>query len=446
MNKFVLKKILLTLKSWDQIKEWDDNEKRYSSQVEQLKKELIKIYATNTKKAIEKNSYQEAYNWLLKKEGINLLNDIVPQKYQELRESVTIDGITYEADDPFTYYNIAAVIEIMQEKGAEIQNRLTEKERFQILTGIIPIEEQSIFTSLKESEIEKLILGILSEIDPSLNWVQKYKRMQQEGKIVDVQDEESEKLEALRQRVKFKKLKPGWKVLIGADEKVLMTKRNGTIKDVASFCHEFGHYIEGESNNKIANNITSEYIAITMELYALKYLQKLGYDEKQLRRLYLDTAYNAISTSQQCKKLLSTMADFSKGKKVNQEEIYEEEKQLQMLMGASLDEEYKQSLLKSDPNFFNTEARIQDHIDNEIGKLIDPKQKYKSEYPYIIGLYLAELTLPKIASSEQFRTQFITWAENSRKINPYKIFKTVSPSRKFINPEEAVPKKKVPKI
>lgn len=241
-----------------------------------------------------------------------------------------------------------------------------------------PIEEKNKqFKELSSSTLDELVIEFLTEIDPSLNWVELYRKLKEEKNIIYEDPNLTEKFYC-------EKTQNG--VLIHAP-------LTGTIEDFGSIIHEFAHYVSfiNEPDEEDIEPSIIEYPPILLEQQALDFLIKKGYSLEDVEILKdkreIWTKYNIMD-------VLSTLyylLDFLNNGEIT---IEGERRKYQPIKETKLDptdlpsdtiEGFKAFCNDPDQGIFN-------FIDYQIAFLIMHPTTVANEYPYIVGKYLATKT------------------------------------------------------
>lgn len=216
------------------------------------------------------------YEWLKNRARYPLLDSLVLEVLNKfINEENEINKV-----DSFFISNILEMRKIIIDYGKKISDNSSNDIKL---------------SKMDRNEVIGIVSDIFSEIDPTFEWLEIYKKVANEHIIY---------MDSLnyQQRMILEKLL-GIDLSMGDnnlgvflnDKKcgyVLLTY-TGTISDVATTVHEITHYISRYKNDwREEEPILREFSAIFFELYALNYLKRMGYDEKELKMINQDRFSN----------------------------------------------------------------------------------------------------------------------------------------------------------
>ena len=210
----------------------------------------------------------------------------------------------------------------------------------------------------------------LTEIDPTLKWLNIYKEAIEKGNIVYT----------------FPELE--WYCTNEYGEIMISAPLSNTLTDFPNLVHEFAHYIANlnvREEDYICNSIR-EYPSLFFEKHAIHFLRKKGYNEQDINRLLdIRNFYTQNNEKTASSALLGIISQQEYGKITKEKKIKQ----------CTLEQTDKiQSIIKKyifgivDP----TEESINAYIDEENEFLLKDKLFFNSSYPYIIATYLITKT------------------------------------------------------
>jgi len=147
--------------------------------------------------------------------------------------------------------------------------------------------EECRLSKLTKDEVIDIVRGVLTEVDPSLEWLKIYNDIFDKRIIYlnELDDNEFKKLNDTLEDYDEDNFENACVKTKKGDHLVLLTYE-GNIGDVISTVHEFMHYIiEIKRDNKEVTNILMEFPSIFYEYYALIYLKRMGYSDKEIKYL-----------------------------------------------------------------------------------------------------------------------------------------------------------------
>ncbi len=243
-----------------------------------------------------------------------------------------------------------------------------------------PIEEKNKqLPKLSSSKLDELIFEFLAEIDPSLNWVELYRKLKEDKKIV---------YEAPDKKFCCKKDENG--VSIHAP-------LTGTIEDFASMIHEFAHAISFSntaSEEDIEPSIV-EYPPILLGQQALNFLIKKGYSADVVDNLKEKRDIWTKCNIMDVYSTLHYLLDFLNNGEITLER---ERRKYQPIREIELDSNCLPSYVDEKIKNFcnNPDQAIFGLIDYQNTFLIMHPTTVADEYPYIVGKYLATKTQKRL--------------------------------------------------
>ena len=229
------------------------------------------------------NDSDVLFNWLKEKAKYLLLDDMMLHMFNGLIKNDEEDNeIKLRYADPFFVSNILELRNIMLKYGKTINEN----------------KEEIKLSKMKDYQVANMVRDILSEVDPSLEWLNIYEEMINENRILYVNlltDKQREILEG-KLGVDLNHEDGNFFIYLKAtNEAYVLLNYTGTIADVATTIHEVIHYISRYKNNfEEEEPILREFCSTFFELYAYNYLEKMGYDKKEISMINKDRTNNVV--------------------------------------------------------------------------------------------------------------------------------------------------------
>ena len=153
-------------------------------------------------------------------------------------------------------------------------------------------------SKLSKDEVIEMVRDVLTEIDPSLEWLEIYNSILND-RIIYVNELSPEKEELLSELTGIDIHSGDTYVRTDNDGDLILLNYEGSINDVVNTIHEFIHYVNRRNcNNQI--NIFCEFPSIFYEYYTLNYLKRNGYSNDEVenvrRNRILDLYYNILDS------------------------------------------------------------------------------------------------------------------------------------------------------
>lgn len=196
---------------------------------------------------------------------------------------------------------------------------ITEEVNFKSREELSICKDEGIVPKITDSEFEKLVIGSLNYIDPTNKLLEKYKQCRKEGRIKEYPYVEGKCSNFFSYRRIESILKGPGEII---DYGINLYKK-GTVEDVISFLHEFGHLYHMMYEIRVERNnaLLAECSSIYYERLGIEYLQTVGYSKEQLMAANKGRLLNDIYISTRC---LPSMFCLSKNRdgKATPYEIY----------------------------------------------------------------------------------------------------------------------------
>ena len=204
--------------------------------------------------------YQEEQDYDMD-DCIKLCNFVVSNDFEELLKaklSFSIDEINNNQDMRRNLRAILKLLAFINKKHLQEAGRIYAMHQKRDIKGIIP--------RISEEDFNRLILEATEYIDPSLELTEKLLKFLRDDKLIF--NYSNEKV------INIFDYKSG---------KIVITPE-GTIEDVITFMHEFGHlwYYDIENDIDNSNSIFAEFPSIYFELKAVEFLKNRGYTEDEV--------------------------------------------------------------------------------------------------------------------------------------------------------------------
>ena len=304
----------------------------------------------------------------------NNLEGLIKEKIKQ-----SIEIIKYNEDIKNNMGPIINILRYMLDKYEEDSNKELEIALQKYIHGIIP--------EISEAEFNMLVSETLYYIEPSLRLNDKFFELLKENKI-----EKYKRDNSIRDRNYFGKRGIG-----STDYRIVITPK-GTIEDVITFMHEFGHlwfYCIGNNKDKDIEHY-DEYPSIYFELKTAELLKQKGYSEDEIDAALLNRRTNNKKNVESLILPLKTAYDnMDKDEEDYDVErmlrFYDERIDLDLFEETDfLDEEIKEKIKNS-----NLKARY-DYLLNRS----NPIESLK----YLLGSYLAEFSINNLNHEEVMDT------------------------------------------
>ena len=235
------------------------------------------------------------------------------------------------------------------------------------------------------------VKNILSEIDPSMEWLGIYNDAITNDRIIYLNTLTETEKDILKKKIgiaTFDGISNSC-FFPNSNECYIMLTYKGDISDIPTTVHEMVHYIARIKNNyKYEKPILREMPSIFFEFYALNYLKRMGYDSNALKVIN-DARFADAKESLED---VSNMTDY-----------------LIMLI--------KNGRITSDGR--------DKACDNCTYDLVTNPYVYFKSYPYVIGNYLAIMGMDKLRYDDMLLSKMKYVTERVSTIDPYDVFKIV---------------------
>ncbi len=144
---------------------------------------------------------------------------------------------------------------------------------------------ESELSKLSKEEVIEIVKEILTEVDPSLEWVELYNDIL-DSNVVYVNELNQEKKDLLCGLLGVDVSSINSHIRSEAGD-FLLLNYNGNTSDVVNTIHEFIHYVN-RRNCKKRIDIFCEFPSIFYEFYALNYLRRKSYSNDEIENIKLD--------------------------------------------------------------------------------------------------------------------------------------------------------------
>lgn len=368
--------------------------------------QIEKIYFKDEKN--ERKSKEELYDWAKEKVRYSILNVLIELACNLLHKE-KINGKIIDNPDLFFANNWEKLINIMLSQGIICTTS----------TDSINIK----LPKLDENQIDRYVLEILSECDPTLEWVNEYNKLKEEKRIIDSNEEKGILAHKLQTKDFDGKFENAYIKSSEGIDYILLT-HDGTLEDIPSTIHEFAHYIseKGRSNQKIPKTF-QEFPSIFYELYSLEFLKKAGYNDvviKSIREKRLQNTMDHVLLNYDMLRYLRMYLEYGE---IKEEEDIKYQKDLQERIKGFFPQLSKYSNFLN--YFLNYKKRAFDSCDDCIRDLILNPWCLYDIYPYIIGTFLAVKSMESLILDENLLHQIKDYTENLAFVDPYEVFKSI---------------------
>ncbi len=217
------------------------------------------------------------FSWMKEKARYPLLDNLMIQVFARFISEETSgpngEMVKNEDYDPFFISNIYEMKRIFDNYKEEIDI----------------VKEKVNLSKLDRRKVTEMVCDILSEIDPTLEWLGIYKDVIDKKLIIyfDLLNKEEKLLFGEMMGIDFSEDDNNSCMFINSQKKAhIFLTYTGTINDVTNTVHEIVHYICRYKNDfEVEVPILKEFSSIFFELYSLEYLKRMGYSELELRTI-----------------------------------------------------------------------------------------------------------------------------------------------------------------
>ncbi len=375
------------------LREYFDNHKIKNSffSSHEIYQAILTLYkSTNQSHPLKNISYHDLNNWLKDQYRYPLLTDLIQSE---------INKLPYLEPNPqnssFIIQKLPSFIDIIVPEITTSLNKVSSSNYSQQIT--IP--------NLTPAQYNNLLKKFLSQIDPSLDWFNFYQQALKNNQIIYVAKDDIATKKQLYNffsfadyNLKFTDLR--WNFTFFHHNKpYLIIEKNHTIQDLWTFIHEFTHFIQYYTCLSISKTL-EEYSATTYELLCLDFLQKLGYDEQALQKISNYRHNNTYQTGLTILQIFNYMDTvLTKGKIAKEEEIANAQRVINFHK-QNLAIEYQKELTQTSP-WLNDATKYSNKIcDDLIITLTINSTLVKENLPYIIGHFLANITITQLQNKK----------------------------------------------
>lgn len=329
---------------------------------------------------LEKNIYQDNHDVLFKWIKDRCRYELLDMMMLQVFNKFVNDDNGLNKTDPFFISNIFEMQKIIYEYG----NQISKDREASIQVELSKMSSNMVIETVKE---------ILTEIDPSLEWLHIYEKAISENKIIYIDLLDDSKRLLLEEMFGVDLKKDDINSCVFLNNKgignILLTY-TGTISDVVVTMHEIVHYISRYKNEwQEEVPILREFSAIFYELYASKYLLRMNYSVEEIRKINHDRITDMAKLLDDANNLIKYLVMLMEHGKI--EEEYDEEK-----------------------NYSKVDKCISDLIDNPY--------LLNDYYPYLIGNYLATKGIKKCENDRLLFSMMKYITDNLVNIDAYDVF------------------------
>lgn len=367
--------------------------------MESVWKKICDMYFDENKNMLDiydDNDRDILFKWMQGKCRYQLLDTLILNMFYKF---VNEENNGLDNRDEFFINNIDMMNEIMKHEYVNINNKIYNND-----INLSAISKNKTIAIVKE---------ILLEIDANGEWLRIYEEALSNNRIIYLNELDSDKEKKLKDKLGLPSLKyvENTCLSIGKSKDwYIFLKYKNDISDVTTTIHEMVHFINKHCNKgEQEEPLLREFPSIFFELYAGKYLVKIGYDESEIERLNsgrLADTYMALNESMGFVYYLKMLIDNGK---IN---------------------EYL------DKNYSYLGNNYHKNCDNCIKDLVINPYAFFEIYPYIIGNYLANKAIKNIDNDNQLLTMVKYITENLSRINVGDVFRIIVPEIEIIDDNE----------
>lgn len=361
----------------------------------------------------QKVTEEELINWLKEKYRYDLLTDLIKTEINKLIAPQLKEDFLIDMTDDFILKNLKPLLNIICE---EVANDIS-----------IPTNSKKL-PPITDKEFNLMLKKFLKIVDPSLEWLTLYQEALKENRIIYLTKDDLARKENLYKQ--FNLEETGYRcsdlkwnfVFLFKNSPYLIIERENTIKDFWTFTHEFAHFIELQNNDFNEIPITlNEYNSTTYEQIGLSFLADLGYSKDVLNELKKLRNNNTFRAGVNIIQIFNFMKKFLVAGKITKQEEVEEAKKA-VALNEKLDSQIKNQLKISYPWLFSALEYSAKVCDDSIFWLLSNPNLLSKSYPYILGNYLANLTIDCLNSEQLTFLDLKKITENISSVNPYDLF------------------------
>lgn len=329
---------------------------------EELQQEITYIYYCDRKDYKGLYSYilnpstkkvTEALAWLNENYRFSLLNYLVERQLELLKQ---------------TY---------LRESKEDVEKQLTDMLKIMVLEDleveeIEPEYKKITYPMTKEKSIT-LVKEFLIEIDPSLNWLEKF-------------------CEALKNNVFLDTIEE-WECIEGPDNNwYIATPWQETLEDAIDMVHEIIHYFSciGSANHKNSRYTLSELPSLFFEDRMCEFLIKKGYPKEEVEKYRWN---RTVRVAKYCEKVEDRI-------------IHMKDKQRKTVI--TLETEKDRNSLEAKELGISSEELAIESCEDNLYELITSPTLLLDAYPYIIGRRYAKTLLTQIEENEDIIPKMVS--------------------------------------
>lgn len=359
----------------------------------------------------KETNQNKLYNWLANKSRYQLLDELMLHMYRAL--TTNEDNSKIDNTDFFFVNNLYAMEHVMESYHDEIAPILYNTDHKKIST-------------VSKKETISIVKDILTEIDPNEEWLSMYEDLLKKNHIIYLNELSTEEKNKLINKLGIKSLKEIENACLYIDNKepyYIFLNYTNTISDIPTTIHEVIHYIVKKTNfGSRELPILREFSSILFELYSLDYLKRLGYGNSELKTINHARLMDSFNMYDDIKDIMYYLIMLiENGKITEKQDLKITNKKLNRIKRIFNREEMK-AFLCENPNEFDAKTRCNQRCDNVIHNLIINPYILFDSYPYIIGSYLADMGMKKIATSHTTLSLMKYITEKISKLDAYDIF------------------------
>lgn len=344
------------------------------------------------------------YEFAKNKERYHLLNDLLIIFVNNLCFKKKASGETVDSPDLFVINNLNQLITIIIQQHLDL-----------LLSSYF---SSCCFSKLEKDKRENLITEFLIEIDPTMEWLNIYRRAKNSGKIIYLNECSEEEKRNLSKRfgIDFEFSK-NCCIKTEDGESYMFVDCVGNISDVVSIIHEFSHFVS-LSGDELQPSLL-EFPSLFYESYCLLFLEKKGYSKEELSDIRNSRNLNTSEVSS----LTQTIFEYIKVI-LDNNSLLTEEVDLAMMkdnfkkVEKFMTEEDRQLIF----SYLDFKKFIYDKCDECIEFFILYGQNANKIYSYVMGKYLTDTAIDRLNNGQSILPDIKNITENLS-VDPYDVFK-----------------------
>lgn len=360
--------------------------------------------------------------YLRKKGRYPLLNALIKRELNKLVLPQQIEGETIDETDSFFFYNMKALLPVMKKQGAVVLQDLMEKEETM---------KEKIQVKLPYHQLQQYIIELLTELDPTLEYVDFYLQSLADEYIIYIQKEDDlkkrsiiEKLGLYQYGISIASFPMNCCIEIDGQPYLIMEQKN-MLDDFSTFFHEFAHYYSKskKAKNQKPSNSLAEYFSITYEFYTFMFLRKKGYSKEVLEQMQQPRNQNTYAIGTKLFDLFYYMSTYIEKGSITEEGEIQRQEELIKIQRETFTKEYLEVLETEAPECFHPVLSANLSCDLCIEGLIKNQlSDWYYEYPYLVGQVLATKTIELIQKNQFSIGELKKMMENADFLDPYDVF------------------------